>query len=158
MPLPSGPGQIVRVDYFGPLPITRNGNKHILLYTDRFSRHIAAVTQDERTAEGTARIFVGQYIPLWGCPHTLLLDNGSEFVARLSLAIYKLMSIRKIAITAFHPKSNGGVERVNHSLAQMLSQLLVSNRMTEMSGCPMWFKHTTIQSVQRQDWRRMRNI
>ena len=56
MPLPSGPGQIVSVDYFGPLPITRNGNKHILLYTNRFSRHIAAyaVTQDERTAEGTA--------------------------------------------------------------------------------------------------------
>ena len=91
MPLPSGPGQIVSVDYFGPLPITRNGNKQTLLYTDRFSRPIAAsyaVTQDERTAEGTARIFVEQYIPLWGCPYTLLSDNGSEFVARLSLAIY----------------------------------------------------------------------
>ena len=73
MPLPSGPGQIVSVDYFGPLPITRNGNKHTLLYTDRFSRHIAAhtVTQGERTAEGTARIFVEQYIPLWEYPHTL---------------------------------------------------------------------------------------
>ena len=68
MPLPSGPGQIVSVDYFGSLPITRNGNKHILLYTDMFSRHIAAyaVTQEERTAEGTARVFVEQYIPLWG--------------------------------------------------------------------------------------------
>ena len=126
MPLPSGPGQIVSVDYFGPLPITRKGNKHTLLYTDRFSRHIAAysVTQDERTAEGTARIFVEQYIALWGCPHTLLSDNGSEFVARLSLAIYKLMRIRKVATTAFHPKSNGGVERVNHSLAQMLSLVI----------------------------------
>ena len=129
MPLPSGPGQIVSVDYFGPLPITQNGNKHILLYTDRFSRHIAAyaVTQDERTVEGTARIFVEQYIPLWGCPYALLSDNGSEFVARLSLAIYKLMRIRKIATTAFHPRSNGGIERVNHSLAQMLS-LVVSGQ------------------------------
>ena len=53
MPLPSCPGQIVSVEYFGPLSITQNGNKHILLYTGRFSRHIAAyaVTQDERTAE-----------------------------------------------------------------------------------------------------------
>ena len=126
MPLPSSPGHIVSVDYFGPLPITRNGKKHILLYTDRFSRHIAAyaVTQDECTAEGTARIFVEQYIPLWGCPHTLLSDNGSEFVARLLLAIYKLMRIRKIATTAFHPKSNGREERVNHSLAQILSLVI----------------------------------
>ena len=125
MPLPSGPGQIVSVDYFGPLPITRNGNKHILLYTDIFSRHIAAyaVIQDERTAEGTARIFVEKYIPLWGCLHTLLSDDGSEFVAGLALAIY-MMRIRKIATTAFHPKSNGGVKRVNHSLAQMLSLVI----------------------------------
>ena len=51
-------------------------------------------------------------------------DNGSEFVARLSLAIYKLTRIRKIATMAFHPKSNGGVERVNLSLAQMLSLVI----------------------------------
>ena len=31
------------------------------------------------------------------------------------------MRIRKIAITTFHPKSNGGIERVNHSLAQIIS-------------------------------------
>ena len=135
MPLPSGPGQIVSVDYFGPLPINRSGNKHILLYTDSFSRHIAAyaVTQDDHTAEETARIFVEQYIPLWGCPHTLLSDNGSEFVARLSLAIYKLKRIRKIVTTAFHPKSNGGVERVNHSLAQMLS-LVISKQQDDWDG------------------------
>ena len=130
MPLPSGPGQIVSVDYFGPLPITQNGNKHILLCTDRFSRHIAAyaATQDERTAEGTARIFVEQYIPLWGCCYTLLSDNGPEFVARLSLVIYKLMRIRKIATAASHPKSNGGVERVNHSPAQILSLVIIEQQ------------------------------
>ena len=55
---------------------------------------------------------------------TLLSDNGSECVARLSLATYKLMRIRKIATTIFHPKSNGGVERVNHSLAQKLSLVI----------------------------------
>ena len=124
MPLPSGPGQVVSVDYFGPLPFTRNGNKHILLYTDRFSRHIAAyaVTQDERTAGGTAEspwssIFLFGDALIHSCP-------ASEFVARLSLAIYKLMRIRKIATTAFHPKSKGGGERVNHSLAQMLSLVI----------------------------------
>ena len=86
MPLPSGPGQIVSVDYFGPLPITRNGNKHILLYTDRFSRHIAAyaVTQDERTAEGTARIFVEQYNPQATVGQGVSEDN-SLLVTKLSL-------------------------------------------------------------------------
>ena len=51
-------------------------------------------------------------------------DNGSEFVARFSLAIFKLMRICQIATTVFHPESNGGVERVNHSLGQMLSLVI----------------------------------
>ena len=86
MPLPSGPGQIVSVDYFGPLPITRNGNKHILLYTDRFSGHIAAYaeTQDERTAEGTARIFVEQYNPQATVGQGVSEDN-SLLVTKLPL-------------------------------------------------------------------------
>ena len=37
------------------------------------------------------------------------------------------MRICKIATTAFHPKNNGGIERVNHSLAQML-YLVASER------------------------------
>ena len=87
MPLPSGPGQIVSVDYFGPLPITQNGNKHILMYTDRFSRHIAAyaVTQDERTAEGTARIFVEQYNPQATVVGQGVSEDYSHLVTKLSL-------------------------------------------------------------------------
>lgn len=38
LPLPSGPGVSVSVDYFGPLPVTPRGNTYILLFTDRFSR------------------------------------------------------------------------------------------------------------------------
>ena len=36
--LPNGPGILVIVDYFGPLPLTPRGNAHIIVFTDRFSR------------------------------------------------------------------------------------------------------------------------
>ena len=44
----------------------------------RFSRRadMFAVTAAEFTAEGTANILVNQYIPLWGCPRTILSDYG----------------------------------------------------------------------------------
>ena len=77
IPLPNGPGVAVSVDYFGPLPITARGNSYILLFTDRFSRRadMFTVTTAEFTAEGTANILVNRFIPLWGCPSTLLSDN-----------------------------------------------------------------------------------
>ena len=39
LPLPNGPGILVSVDDFGPLPLTPRGNAYILLFMDRSSRH-----------------------------------------------------------------------------------------------------------------------
>ena len=80
-----------------------------------------AVSPANYTAEGTANIFVNQYIPLWGCPVSLLSDNGLHFTSQLSAAIFKLLRVRKITTSAYHPCGNGGVERVNHTMAQMLA-------------------------------------
>ena len=125
IPLPNSSGVSVSVDYFGPLPITAQGNSYILLFTDRFSRRadMFAVTTAEFTAEGTANILVNRFIPLWGCPSTLLSDNGPQFCARLATAVYKLLGIHKLTTSAYHPSGNGGVERVNHTMAQMLDMV-----------------------------------
>ena len=79
MALPEGPGIVVSVDYFGPLPVTPRGNTYILLFTDRFSRRadMYAVTAAEFTAEGPA-------------------NNGLQFCPKLSQAVYKLLGVRKI--------------------------------------------------------------
>ena len=125
IPLPNSPGIAVSVDYFGPLPITARGNSYILLFTDRFSRRadMFAVTTAEFTAEGTANILVNRFIPLWGCPSTLVSDNGPQFCARLATAVFKLLGIHKLTTSAYHPSGNGGVERVNHTMAQMLAMV-----------------------------------
>ena len=93
MPLPEGPGVAISVDYFGPLPVTPRGNTYILLVTDRFSRRadMFPVTAAEYTAEGTANVLVNKYIPLWGCPRTILSDNGLQFCSKLSQAVYRLL-------------------------------------------------------------------
>ena len=79
-----------------------------------------AVTASEFTAEGTANILVNRYIPLWFCPSTLLSDNGPQFCAQLAI-----LGIRKLTTSAYNPSGNGGVERVNHTMAQIIA--MVSN-------------------------------
>ena len=125
IPLPNSPDVSVSVDYFGPLPTTARGNSYILLFTDRFSRRadMFAVTTAEFTAEGTANILVSRFILLCGCPSTLLSDNGLQFFSRLATAVNKLLGIHKLATSAYHPSGNGGVERVNHTMAQMLAMV-----------------------------------
>ena len=119
MPLPEGPGNTTSVDYFDFLPLKPRGNAYILLFTDRFRRRADKfpVTAAEFTAEGTANILVNKYIPLWGCPRTILSDNGLQFCSKLSQAVYQLLGVRKLGTTSYHPNGNGGVERVNHTMA-----------------------------------------
>ena len=125
LPIPNGPCITVSVDYFGPLPLTPRRNVHILLLTDRFSRRVDmfAVSAENFTAAGTADILLKEYIPLWGCPVTLLSDNGQQFTSKLATIVYDRVGIRKVNTSAYHPCTNGGVERVNHVLAQMLSMV-----------------------------------
>ena len=68
---------------------------------------------------------MNRFIPLWGCPSTLSSDNGLQFCAQLAVAVYKLLGIHKLTTSAYHPTGNGGVERVNHTMAQM--QAMVCN-------------------------------
>ena len=125
IPLPNSPSSAISVDYFGPLPITARGNSYILPFTDRFSRRadVFAITAAEFIAEGTANIFVNHFIPLWGCPSTVLSDNGSQLWAQLATAVYKLLGVHKLTTSAYHPSANGGVERVNHTMAQVLAMV-----------------------------------
>ena len=124
-PLPEGPGVAINVDYFGPLPVTPRGNTYILLITDRFNRRadIFPVTAAEFAAEGTANVLVNKYISLWACPRTILSDNGLQF-CKLSQAIYHLLGVHKLATSSYHPNGNGGVERVNHTMAQILAMVV----------------------------------
>ena len=125
IPLPKGPGVSVSVDYFGLLPITAQGNSYILLFTDRFSRRadMFAVTAADFTTEGSTNILVNRFIPLWGCPSTLLSGNGLQFCVQLATAVYKHMGIHKLTTSVYRPSGNGGVERVNHAMAQMLAMV-----------------------------------
>ena len=126
MPLPEGPGVATSVDNFDTLPVTPRGNTYILLITDRFSRRadILPVTAVEFTAECTANILVNKYIHSWGCPRTILSDNGLQFCCKLLLAVYQLLGVRKLATNSYHPSGNGGVERVNHTMAQVFAMVV----------------------------------
>ena len=96
------------------------------MFTDRFSRRadMFPVTAAEFTAEGTDNILVNQYIPLWGCPRTILSDNGLQFCSKLSQAVYQLLGVQNLAASSYHPNCNGGVERANHTMAQMLAMVV----------------------------------
>ncbi|KYN23186.1 hypothetical protein ALC57_04400, partial [Trachymyrmex cornetzi] len=65
---------------------------------------------DTRT-ETTAAAFIYYFICRFGCPRSILIDQGRNFMSLFMEAIAKRFLIRLFRTSAHHPQSNGLLER-----------------------------------------------
>ena len=86
------------------------------------------MTEYEKTARGCASKLVDDYIPRWGCPHTFLSDRGTEFISQVSRAVYQTLGPVNNLTSSYHPQTNEMVERLNHTLCQVLSYLIADDK------------------------------
>lgn len=119
--LVGAPLERVAVDIFGPLPRSRLGNRYILVVTDYFTKWAEAYPLRNQEAETVARVLVEQFICRFGVPLSLHSDQGSNFESNVFQSVCKLLGIHKTRTTAYHPQSDGLVERLNRTIQNMLS-------------------------------------
>ena len=73
------PWDIVATDYLGPFPITPRRNRYILVLTDLFSKYVEVLAVPDQTAETCANRIVNNFICRWGCPLSILSDQGRTY-------------------------------------------------------------------------------
>lgn len=72
------PMQRLHMDILGPLPITKNGNKYILMLFDQFSKWLECLPLPNQNAETVAKTLVDEFISRFGCPFELHTDQGKN--------------------------------------------------------------------------------
>lgn len=105
----------VHIDIVGPLPISNN-NRYVVTLIDRFTRWPEAVPVPEVTAEIVANTLYNTWISRFGCPVRITTDQGRQFESNLFTSLAKLMGIKKIRTTSYHPQANGMVERWHRTM------------------------------------------
>ena len=123
MPLIETPFQRVAVDIVGPIhPTTEKGNRYIVTVMDYATRYPEAEAlpsiETTRVAEALLEIFTRV-----GFPREILTDQGAQFTSEVMRAISRLLSIRQLKTTPYHPACNRLVERFNGSLKTMLKRM-----------------------------------
>ena len=63
-----------------------------------------------------------------GIPDEILTDQGTNFMSALLQGIYRLLHIKRIRTTPYHPQTDGPVERFNGTLKAMLNKLTSRNQ------------------------------
>lgn len=118
----------VALDILGPLPLTKKGNKYILVMVDCFSKWTEAVALPDQEASTVAKAFVDTIICHFGTPLQIHTDQGRNFESNLFKEMCNLFQIDKTRTTSYHPQSNGNVERFNRTLGDMLSTFCNKNQ------------------------------
>lgn len=74
----------------------------------------------------TALALLNRVFPVMGFPRYIYSDNGAHFKNKLMAALEKLLGIEHIYGTAYHPASQGMVERLNASVKQFFVDFITN--------------------------------
>ena len=123
MPLIDTPFKRVAVDIVGPIaPPSEAGHRYILTLVDYATRYPEAVPLKKITTEAVAEALLDIYSRV-GIPEEVLTDQGTQFMSECMQEVSKLLSIKGLTSTPYHPICNGLVERWNGTLKSMIKRL-----------------------------------
>jgi transposase InsO family protein len=116
------PMERLALDIVGPLPETQKGNKYLLTYQDDLTKYVGAIPIPNQEAETVARAFVQYIILRFGMNGNMsvLSDQGSNFQSELFTNVCKMLKIKKQRTSAWHPESNGSLERSHRTMKEYL--------------------------------------
>ena len=123
MPLINTPFKRVAVDIVGPIaPPSEAGHRYILTLVDYATRYPEAVPLKKFTTEAVAEALLDTYSRV-GIPEEVLTDQGTQFMSECMQEVSRLLSIKGLTSTPYHPICNGLVERWNGTLKSMIKRL-----------------------------------
>ena len=107
---------------------THKGHTYILVITDMFTKFCRASAMADSKAETVAESFVNDWLSIFGAPEKLLTDQGSQFTSALFLSLCRILGIKKIFTTPYHPQTDGVVERNNQTLVKIMSMYVATDQ------------------------------
>jgi transposase InsO family protein len=109
----------LHVDLVGPLPCS-SGFSYLFTVVDRTTRWPEAIPLTSTTAADCAAALLHGWIQRFGVPDIITSDRGPQFTSSLWASLCRLLSIKHTQTTAYHPQSNGLVERFHRRLKDAL--------------------------------------
>lgn len=127
LPCPATPFDRVGIDLYGPLPMTPDGNRWIVVAIDHLTRYAETAALPSATARDVASFVLHRFVLRHGAPRELLSDRGRAFLSEVVESLLSECHIIHRTSTAYHPQTNGLTERFNRTLGDMLSMYVASD-------------------------------
>ena len=109
------------IDCVGPLPKTRSGNQYLLTIMCSSTRFPEAIPLRNIKAKTIVKALT-KFFCLVGLPLEVQCDQGSNFMSNIFQQVLNELGITQYPSTAYHPQSQGALERFHQTLKSMLKK------------------------------------
>ena len=116
------------------------------MFVDYLTKRVEVFPTPDQSALTIARLLVSEIISRHRVPRELLSGRGAAFLSQLLPELYQLLGIHKVSTTAYHPQTDGLVERFHRTLTDMLSRFPNQAVLTGTSDCHSFFSHIGVVS------------
>jgi len=120
IPVPSQRFSHIHVDFVGPLTTSKEGFRYLFTIIDRTSRWLEAIPMSTMDTDTCVEALISNWIARFGKPAVITSDRGSQFTSSLWASTCQQLGVAHNTTTAYHPQSNGMVERVYRHLKEGL--------------------------------------
>lgn len=120
-----GPWTNVSADIMGPFPASYNQDKYLIVFVDKFTKYVEMKAIQNANALSVLKAFEELVINRWGCPKSLVSDNGSEFFNQIVTERLKTYGIKQERTPVYHAQANP-TERYNQTIKSMI-RVFVNN-------------------------------
>ncbi len=118
----------VHVDLVGPLPQSAAGHCYLFTMIDRSTRWMEATPIKNMEASTCADAFIADWVSRFGVPATVTSDRGRQFTSAVWETVCNKLGFHHVTTTAYHPQSNGMIERAHRQIKDALRSRLAGEK------------------------------
>ena len=115
----------ISIDFITDLPMSAGNKDTVLTIVDKATRMVHLVPcRKNITAVATAQLLWKNVVKLHGVPRAIYSDRGPQFTANSWQELWRLTGTNLKYSSAYHPQTQGVVERMNAVVSQTLRCLI----------------------------------
>ncbi|XP_076061649.1 uncharacterized protein LOC143037398 [Oratosquilla oratoria] len=119
VPIIEEPFSRVVVDCVGPLPKTKSGKQFLITIMCQATRYAEAIPLSNIKARTITKALMS-YFSKMGMPREVQSDRGTNFLSGIFKGALEGFNIKHIIASAYHPQSQGSLERFHGTLKRMI--------------------------------------
>ena len=111
----------ILIDCVGPLPKTKSGMEYLLTIMCASTRFLEAIPLRSIKTKVIMKALT-KFFCFVGMPNFMQHDQGTNFTSKTFQQVTKELGIKQCPSTAYHPQSQGAIERFHQTLKSMLKK------------------------------------